>query len=158
MLDCVCILKMLFVVFYMCPAQLYQSIPENRTVCAGEKLQYTCSTSQSSLTWEIGSDQHPFDNNDAVNAMGIVGTFDAVLIEKNGSFFSSTLTNAMVSSSYNGLIVTCIGGDEHIFRSINITGKYMYMCVCDVIFAFSDLFVTFTYTYMCVYMYTCVCM
>ena len=112
-------------------AEFYQSIPaENRTVCSGEKLQYTCSVEATHIIWGVtcpGCIHVLFGASDPVNEPKPVGNFIAVLTENNGTFYSSTLTSYMVPFSYNGLTVTCFKGDVSMDRTINIIGT-VHVC------------------------------
>ena len=109
--------------------ELSQTIPEDGAlVCPGQVLQYTCSSNESLLIWDINSSiQNFFDSTNSVNSSFNLGEFVAKLTAKDGSFLSSTLTNTMIALSKNGQQIQCFGimSVDHI--NITIAGNHLQL-------------------------------
>ena len=127
-------MNVLSTVCLFCLVELSQTIPEDGSpVCLGQVLQYTCSSTESSLFWQLGGGLPvEFSSHATVNLSLNIGEFVAVLTASNGSFLSSTLTNAMITLGYNGQQVSCYGGIsvEVLYIDIVKTGNH----ACTVIF------------------------
>ena len=108
--------------------ELSQTIPENRTACPGETLQYTCTSPQRPIAWSIaGSNTFVFgDQDDDVNSNGTIGDFFLLLTVQNANISVSTATNDMVTSSYNGQQVECFG--DNLASSVPIAVAGTVIC------------------------------
>lgn len=111
--------------FYLLdPVEIHQTVPVNRTVCPGEKLQYTCISSLTSIAWEINSSASiVFDlNNYNVTSNETIGGFFISRTVQNATISIFTATNDMVTSSYSGVKVTCVGGSSASSIDIDVAG------------------------------------
>ena len=96
-------------------------------MCPGQLLQYTCLSNESSFGWIVGSEEdvHIFQTSDPVNTSMDIQSFEAVLTQKNGSFFTTTLTNRMIALEYDNDLVQCIGGGLVDFLHIAVAGLWV---------------------------------
>ena len=104
--------------------EVCQTIPENRTACPGETLQYTCTSPQRPIGWSIASSNtFVFGSQDKdVNSNGTIGDFFLLLTVQNANSSVSTATNDMVTSSDDGHDVECFGGNLASSITIAIAG------------------------------------
>ena len=104
--------------------ELNQTLPENRMACSGEKLQYTCISSQRPIGWSFTSSTSFLfgDQDDDVNSNATIGDFFLLLTVQNETTSISTATNAMVTSNYTGQQVTCFGGGSASSVDIVVAG------------------------------------
>ena len=128
--------------------QLYQTIPEQGPVCPGEKLRYVCTSTQRPISWSIDESSPVFfgESDDDVNTTETLGNFLAVLTVQNESISSSTATNYMVASSYDGQEIQCFGGSFfpasitiNVAGTVcSVTGDTTLIKSCDCISSFSS--------------------
>ena len=101
-------------------------MPEiNSTLCPGQMVVFTCLSTEGSIAWRVGDELYVFNAEDNVNDTKMGPDFVAKLIARNGSSYTSTLTNPMVSSAHDGLVIRCVGDtglDDN--RTIDVAGIY----------------------------------
>ena len=86
---------------------------------------FTCLSTEGSIGWRISDELDVFNQDSNVNDTKMVLDFVAKLIARNGSSSTSTLTNPMVSSTHDGLVIRCVGStglDDN--RTIGVAGIY----------------------------------
>ena len=107
---------------------LRQTIPQSNITCPGQMLQYTCTYPGTELFWSIGSSQPvTFDGNTAGNTNANIGDFSLVLLGINATNISSTATNNMVASTYDGQQIACYSGNIIRSLTISVAGIYIHV-------------------------------